>query len=225
MTKIQEILFKNQDLKYKEFISNLTPTCPKDYFIGIRVPFIRSLVKELTKEEKEEFLNQLPHKYYEEQLLHGFIIQQIKDFDECIKRVEEFLPFLDNWATCDTMTPKVFYKHIDELYAYVKKWIKVNKTYYQRFSIIMLMNVFLKDNFKIEQFDLVKSINSEEYYVRIAQAWYFAECLAKQYDIAIKLIESKTLEKRIHNKSIQKARESSKISQEVKDYLITLRID
>lgn len=224
MEKVLTLLKEKQDISYGDFISGLTPNLSREYFIGVRVPEIRKIVGILSEDDKLQFINELPHKYYEENMLHGFILQKEKDYDKWAKEINEFLLYVDNWATNDTMTPKMLSKHKKEVLAEIKKWIKSNHTYKLRFSILLLMQLFLDEDFKEEYFDLVNNVKSNEYYVKIMVAWYYATALAKQYDSAIKVIESKKLDKWIHNKSIQKSIESSRISLEHKNYLKTLKI-
>jgi len=224
MEKILKLLKEYQDEKYGDFIQGLTPTISRDKFIGVRVPNIKKIAKEISNEDRDIFFNELPHFYYEETLLHAFLIQRIKDYDECLKRVNEFLPYVDNWATSDTMSPKVFSKHKEELMKEILKWVKSKKTYTVRFGVDMLMTHYLDDDFKEEYLCLPLNIDSEEYYINMMIAWYYATALAKQYDSAIKIIENKNLKPWIHNKSIQKAIESNRISIERKDYLRTLKI-
>ena len=224
MDKIQEDLFKLQDKKYKEFQVKLIPTIDKDNIIGVRTPELRSYAKKLVKNnEYSSFLNDLPHKYFDENQLHAFIISEIKDYEMCITYINEFLPYVDNWATCDQMSPKIFKKHHDTLINHIKKWLKSNKTYTIRFGIGMLMQHYLDNDFKEEYLDLVTSIKSEEYYINMMRAWYFATALAKQYESVIPIIENKTLDDWTHNKSIQKATESYRITSKQKDYLKSLK--
>ncbi|MDD6195093.1 MAG: DNA alkylation repair protein [Lachnospiraceae bacterium] len=225
MTPIQERLFALQDLQYKEFHSGLVPTAEPDYMIGVRVPQVRKLAKEVAKEEGcKEFLLQLPHKYYEENNLHAFIIEGIKDYEECLKEVNLFLPYVDNWATCDSMSPKVFGKHLEELLPEIDVWLTSGETYTIRFGIGMLMRFYLDEHFSPEYPEKVASVVSEEYYVNMMRAWYFATALAKQYDATVKLLEEKRLDAWTHNKTIQKAVESYRITPEQKKYLRTLKV-
>lgn len=225
LTNLQKRLFKISDKKYAEFQSKLTPGVDPTSFIGVRVPVLRKFAKDYAKEDDAiNFLNSLPHKYYDENLLHSLLIQNTKDYDETIKRLNEFLPYVDNWAVSDTLMPRCFKKNRDKLIKEIKKWVKSNKTYTCRFGVDVLMSQFLDEDFKEEYFDLVNDVKSNEYYVKIMVAWYYATALAKQYDSAIKVIESKKLDKWIHNKSIQKSIESSRISLEHKNYLKTLKV-
>ena len=231
MTKIQKILFENQDLKYRDFHSKLMPTVEKEKIIGVRIPILRSLAKDLYKNEPElvkEFLENSsenhPHEFYEENNLHAFFLEQIKDFDECINLVERFLPLIDNWATCDSFRPKVFKKNLRVVLEYSKKWMKSKETYTIRFGIGCLMNYFLDKDFKPEFFDLVLAVESEEYYVKMMKAWYFATALGKQPVFALKVIEERKLDQWTHNKTIQKAIESYRVSEELKLILRNLKM-
>jgi hypothetical protein len=221
---IEKELFKLQDKKYREIqvktITNIDP----DTIIGVRSPELRKMAKELYKSNNyEEFLNDLPHKYFDENQLHAFILGEIKDYDECLGYVKKFLPYVDNWATCDQSTPKSFLKNTDKLIGEIKKWIKSKESYTIRFGIGMLMRSYLDDNFKEEYLEMVSKIKSDEYYVNMMIAWYFATALAKQYDSAIKYIENNKLDIWVHNKTIQKAVESYRVTDEHKDYLRSLK--
>ncbi|MBR4231392.1 MAG: DNA alkylation repair protein [Bacilli bacterium] len=224
MKNIQKELFKMQDKKYRDMQIKIIPTINPDEIIGVRTPELRDYAKELIKENYLSFLNELPHRYFDENQLHAFIISQIKDYDECISLVNDFLPYIDNWATCDQMSPKVFKKHLDELLKQIKVWIKSKKVYTIRFGISMLMQYFLDDNFKKEYLEMVSNIKSEEYYVNMMRAWFFATALAKQYDSTLPFIEKHKLDLWTHNKTIQKAAESYRISEKQKDYLKSLKI-
>lgn len=224
-TDIEKVLFELQDEKYRDFQSALTPTVNKTEFIGVRTPQLRSCAKELKKREDiNEFLEDLPHRYFEENQLHAFIISEIKNFDECIKELNLFLPYVDNWATCDQMSPKVFKKHKEELLKYIDDWIKSEETYTIRFGIKMLMSHFLDEDFNPVYPEKVSEIQSGEYYVNMMIAWYFATALAKQYESILPFIENKKLETRTHNKAIQKAVESRRITPGQKEYLKSLKI-
>ena len=213
-----------QDTKYRDFQSKLIPDT-KAEFIGVRTPELRKLAKELIKEGKtDSFLSVLPHKYFDENQLHAFIISGIKDFEMCVKEVERFLPYVDNWATCDQMSPKVFKKEKKALLPYINKWLKSGKTYTVRFGMGMLMQHFLGEDFAVEYAEKVACVKSDEYYIKMMQAWYFATALAKNYDEVLPFIENKTLEKWTHNKTIQKSIESYRITDEQKAYLKTLKI-
>ena len=221
---IEKELLKLQDKKYKDFQSKLVPTIDPDTIIGIRTPELRNLAKELIKGNYNSFLDILPHKYYEENLIHFFIISMIKDFDECIKRTNEFLPYVDCWPVCDQSSPKCFKKNHEKLLPYITKWIESNHIYTIRFGIRILMNEYLGEDFKEEYLEKVANIKSDEYYVNMMIAWYFATALAKQYKYTIKYIEKKKLDKWTHNKAIQKALESYRITPEQKEYLKSLKI-
>lgn len=225
MTEIQEKLFSMQDLSYKEFHSKLMPTVNSDKIIGVRTPELRKLAKAFAKsKESKDFLMELPHKYYEEDNLHGFIIEELKDYEETIDEVERFLPYVDNWATCDMMSPKVFKKNTDKLRFKINQWIKSEDTYTVRFGIDIMMKYYLDEEFMPEYLQMIADIKSDEYYINMAIAWYFATALAKQYDAALPYIEKNKLDKWIHNKTIQKAVESYRLSTEQKTYLKTFKL-
>jgi 3-methyladenine DNA glycosylase AlkD len=222
---VQKKLFGLQDLKYKEFQCKLMPTINSETVIGVRTPDLRKFAREFSKTpEALEFLKILPHKYYEENNLHGFLIETIRDYDTCIAAVEAFLPYIDNWATCDMISPKVFKKHLPELYEKIKIWLKSGRIYTVRFGIGMLMGFYLDENFKPQMLELVACVRSEEYYINMMIAWYFATALAKQYSAALPYIQERRLEKWAHNKAIQKAIESYRIGDDAKAYLRTLKV-
>lgn len=217
-------LFELQDLSYREFHSKLMPTVPKEKIIGVRTPVLRNFAKEFRKmPDCELFLSTLPHQYYEEDNLHAFLMEYEKNFETLVEKIETFLPYVDNWATCDGMRPKLFQKHKDELIPYVKKWIASEHVYTVRYGVGMLLSYYLDDAFKPEYLEWAANIKSDEYYVKMMIAWYFATALAKQYDSAICYIEEKKLETWTHSKTIQKAIESYRISPECKNYLRTHR--
>lgn len=217
-------LHELQDEKYRKFQSKLIPSIDPETMIGVRTPELRKLAKSLAKEEDvEEFLRDLPHKCFEENQLHAFILSDMKDYDECVKEVDLFLPYIDNWATCDQMSPKVFRKNKADLLKQIKKWIRSKETYTIRFGIGMLLAHFLDDDFDPRHLDLVAKVKSEEYYVNMMRAWYFATALAKQYEAALPYIEQRKLDKWTHNKTIQKAVESYRVSDEQKEKLKKLR--
>ncbi|AFM41428.1 putative DNA alkylation repair enzyme [Desulfosporosinus acidiphilus SJ4] len=223
--KIRRRLFELQDLKYKEFASKLMPTVNPDTVIGVRTPDLRKLAREFSKTpEALEFLKILPHAYYEENNLHGFLIETIKEYEGAVAAVEEFLPYIDNWATCDLISPKIFKKHLPELYEKINVWLISGRTYTVRFGIGMLMSFYLDDSFRTEMLELVAATRSDEYYVNMMIAWYFATALAKQYEASLPYIQEQRLEKWTHNKTIQKAIESYRISDEAKAYLRTLKV-
>ena len=222
--EIQKELFALQDKEYMKFLSKLTPNVSEDTIIGVRIPEIRKLAKKLVKNnEYEDFLKELPHKYYDENLLHGAIISESKNFEKCIKLLDIFLPFVDNWAVCDTISPKIFKKYKKELIEKIKEWSQSDKTYTCRFGVEMLMTHFLDEDFKKEYLEVVADIHSEEYYVKMVVAWFFATALAKQWDYAVIYLENNRLDVWVHNKTIQKARESLRISLEKKEYLKKLK--
>ena len=221
---IYKELVSLQDKGYRDMQITIIPTVDPDSIIGVRTPALRTLAKELSKREDiDTFLNDLPHKYFEENQLHAFILSGMKDAAKAIELVDKFLPFVDNWATCDQMSPKVFKKHKDLLLEYTDKWIKSDLTYVKRFGIGMLMEHFLDEDFKTTYLTKVSKIRSDEYYVNMMIAWYFATALAKQYDATLPYIEKQKLDIWTHNKSIQKAVESYRITPEQKDYLKTLK--
>ena len=221
---IYKELISLQDKGYRDMQITIIPSVKPETIIGVRTPQLRALAKELSKRaDVSEFLNELPHKYFEENQLHAFILSGMKDADEAIKLVDKFLPFVDNWATCDQMSPKVFKKHKELLLEYIDKWIKSDLTYVKRFGIGMLMEHFLDEDFKTSYLTKVSKIRSEEYYVNMMIAWYFATALAKQYEATLPYIEKQKLDIWTHNKSIQKAVESYRITPEQKEYLKTLK--
>lgn len=220
-----EELYLLKDKEYADFQAKLTPGIDRKLFIGVRVPEVRKLAKRLIKEpEVETFLNELPHEYYDENMLHAVLISEIKDYDNCIEKVDRFLPYVDNWAVCDIMSPKVFKKNKLPLIKKIKEWSSSDKTYTCRFGLGMLMCHFLDEDFKEEYLEIPASVHSDEYYINMMIAWFFATALAKQWDSSIKYIEEKRLDKWVHNKTIQKARESYRITKEQKDYLNTLKM-
>ena len=222
--EIQKELFSLQDKEYMKFLSKLTPNVSENTIIGVRIPEIRKLAKKLVKNnEYEDFLKKLPHKYYDENLLHGAIISESKNFEKCIKLLDNFLPFVDNWAVCDTISPKIFKKYKKELIEKIKEWSQSDKTYTCRFGVEMLMTHFLDEDFKKEYLEMVANIHSEEYYVKMVIAWFFATALGKKWDCAVIYLENDRLDVWVHNKTIQKARESLRITNEKKEYLKGLR--
>ena len=225
MTSLQDRLFAMQDKQYAAFQAKLTPGVPMESFIGIRVPVLRKLAKGLTNEaECVDFLHQLPHEYYDENMLHGLLVSQEKDYEECIRLTDRFLPFVDNWAVCDIMSPKVFARHKEELLEKIKTWSKSSHVYTCRFGIETLMVHYLDKDFKSEYLEIPASARSEAYYVKMMVAWFFATALAKQWDATLPYIEQKCLARWTHNKTIQKAIESYRITPEQKEYLRTLKI-
>ncbi|MBQ7040278.1 MAG: DNA alkylation repair protein [Clostridia bacterium] len=224
MDIVKELL-NMQDLEYKDFHSRLMPTVPKEKIIGVRVPALRKFAKELFKAgEYENFLVELPHRYYEEDNVHAFLIEKMQDFETAIKFTEAFLPYIDNWATCDMFMPKVFKKQPEKLLPYVNKWLESDKTYIIRYGIKILMALFLDEKFEESYMEKVASVCLEEYYVKMMVAWYFATALDKQRDMALSYIKNRKLDSWTHNKAIQKAIESFRISKEDKSYLRTLKV-
>ena len=225
MNSIQESLFCLQDVKYRNFQMKLIPNSNINNMIGVRTPELRKIAKSMVKQgEYQSFLRELPHQYFDENQLHAFIISEIKDYDKCISYIQKFLPYVDNWATCDQMSPKVFKKKKEKLLKEIYNWINSKEVYVVRFSIGMLMQYYLDDDFKSEYLELVSNIKSDEYYVNMMIAWFFATALAKQYDDAVLYLENKKLDLWVHNKTIQKAIESNRISLERKKYLKSLKI-
>ncbi|SFG16055.1 DNA alkylation repair protein [Oribacterium sp. WCC10] len=223
--EIIEELYKKQDIKYRDFQAKLIPTIEADTVIGVRTPELRKYAKELLKrEDVSAFLGELPHKHFDENQLHAFILSGMKNYDKCLREVERFLPYVDNWATCDQMSPKVFKKHRPELLDDIKRWIHSGETYTVRFGVGMMMEHFLDEDFSPEYPDWIAELRSEEYYVNMMIAWYFATALAKQYETIVPYIEEKRLDVWTHNKTIQKAVESYRISDEQKEYLKSLKI-
>lgn len=223
--EVQRRLFELQDTEYREFHAKLMPTVDKEKIIGVRTPVLRKFAKEYAKtEDAERFMQILPHDYYEENNLHGFLIEGIKDYHQCLCALDAFLPYVDNWATCDMMAPKVFQKHLPELGDKITEWMASEHVYTVRFGIGMRMRFYLDEEFQPAYLDQVASVSSEEYYVKMMVAWYFATALAKQYEASLPYIEGRKLEIWTHNKAIQKAVESNRISKEQKAYLRTLKI-
>ncbi len=223
--EIIENLFQMQDTKYREMQLKTIPSLDPERIIGVRTPELRQYAKELSgRPEIGEFLSDLPHKYFEEDQLQAFIISGIKDYESCMKELESFLPYVNNWATCDQMSPKVFKKHRPEMLTHVKKWLRSKETYTIRFGVGMLMEHFLNEDFDVAYPELVSKLRSEEYYVNMMIAWYFATALAKQYESILPFIEQRKLDTWTHNKAIQKAIESYRITPDQKEYLRSLKI-
>ncbi|MCR5603867.1 MAG: DNA alkylation repair protein [Lachnospiraceae bacterium] len=223
--EIRGELFAMQDEKYRDFQVKLIPSAEPDTVIGVRTPQLRKYAGQLLKrEDVSAFLDDLPHRYFDENQLHVFIISGIKDYERCINEVIRFLPYVDNWATCDQMSPKIFKKHRKELLENVELWLSSKETYTVRFGIGMLMEHFLDEDYDTKYPEMVAAVRSEEYYINMMIAWYFATALAKQYETVIPFIENKRLSDWTHNKAIQKAVESYRITQEQKDYLRGLKV-
>ena len=225
MKHIIDFFEENRDEQYAQFQRRLIPTLAAEKIIGVRTPILRRFAKDFIRDNAcETFLQELPHRYFEENQLHGFVISEISDFQNCIAEIEKFLPYIDNWATCDQTSPKVFKKYKSELLPYIKKWLDSEHVYTVRFAIGMLMQHFLDEDFSSEYLDMVSRIRRDEYYINMEIAWYMATALAKQWDEVIPYLEQKKMEPWVHNKTIQKARESYRITDEQKEYLKKLKI-
>ena len=222
---IQKRLFEMQDGEYKTFHQKLIPTVAPETLIGVRTPLLRSFAKEIEKHpEIDDFINTLPHQYYDENNLHGFLVERIKDFEHCLSEINRFLPYVDNWATCDLMSPAVFKKHRSEVLAQIGIWISSDHTYTIRFGLKMLMSLFLDDAFQPEYLKMAAGILSSEYYVNMMIAWFFATALAKQYKETVSYIEEYRLSPSVHNQTIKKACESLRITDEQKRYLKNFKV-
>ena len=223
--EIRAELFRLRDEKYRDFQAKLIPGMEPETMIGVRTPALRAYAKELTKRpDVTEFLDALPHFYFDENQLHAFILSGMKDFDECARAVDRFLPFVDNWATCDQLSPKVFGKNHAALLPWIETWLDSGETYTVRFGIGMLMQHFLDADFDPAYLKWVTAVQSEEYYINMMRAWYFATALAKQYEAVLPYLEAYRLDTWTHNKTIQKAVESYRITDEQKAYLKTLKV-
>lgn len=220
MEEIQKQLFELQDMAYRDFHSRLMPDIDKETVIGIRVPMLRKYVKSIAGTElAEKFIKELPHCYYEENNLHMMLITGIKDYEKCLSEIERFLPYIDNWATCDFPAPKCFENHKEDLLPVIKRWIASSETYTIRYGIGMLMRLYLDADFDPEYVRIVAEVKSDEYYVNMMIAWYMATALAKQWDAVIPYIEEHRMSDWVHRKTIQKAVESYRITDEQKKYL------
>lgn len=227
--KIRGELFAMQDLKYRDFHSRLMPTVDKELVIGVRTPNLRKYAKTVAKTDGNaaaEYLRLLPHRYYEENNLHAFLIEQIKDFDRCLEETDKFLSYIDNWATCDCFVPKVFKKYPKELLEAIEKWIVTDEVYRVRYAVKMLMDFYLEEHFEERFLNMAASAADrlEDYYIKMVVAWYFATALAKQYEAVLPYIEQQRLEPWTHNKAIQKSIESYRITPEQKEYLRGLKV-
>ncbi|MDD6920056.1 MAG: DNA alkylation repair protein [Eubacteriales bacterium] len=221
---ITKELFDLRDEKYADFSSKLIPNIERDRFIGVRIPAARALAKSIVKNGCEtDFLKQLPHHFYDENILHSLIISEIKDYELCVKLIDSFLPYIDNWAVCDILSPVIFKKNKKLLISDINRWLKYEAIYTKRFAVVMLMSHFLDRDFSKEYLKSVADIKTDEYYLQMVIAWYFATALAKQWDDTIVYIENNIMDEWIHNKTIQKARESRRVSDEQKEYLKTLK--
>lgn len=221
---IKKILFENSDTKYADFQRKLIPNIDPKTIIGVRTPILRKIAKEISKSDNcNPFLNNLPHEYFEENQLHIFVLSEMKDFENCLSEVERFLPFINNWATCDQLSPKNFKKHIPELAEKIPEWLESKEAYMVRFGVGMTMTYFLDENFNRNLMNRIAKIRSGEYYVNMMVAWYFATALTKQWNSAIEILETNKLDSWTHNKTIQKARESFRITKGQKDTLNNLK--
>lgn len=224
LTEIQKKLYNLKDEKYREFTSKLIPEISKDEIIGVRTPHLKNLAKEIfIKGNYEGFLKELPHKYHEENLLHGFIIGKIKEYEKALGFTEKFLPYVNNWAVCDSLRPASFRKNKSSMLKSIKKWVKSGHVHTIRFGVEMLMCHYLDDDFKEDYLEIPAEIKSEEYYVNMMIAWFYATALAKRYDETLPYLESKRLSTWVHNKTIQKAIESYRITPNKKEYLKSLK--
>ena len=218
-------LFRMRDADYALLQAKIIPTVAADRIIGVRTPALRAFAKALYKDrDKEDFLSCTPHQYFDENQLHALVISLEKDFDKCIAEVDAFLPFIDNWAICDQLSPKAFKREPEKLLQYIQSWIKSDQTYTVRFAIGMLMQNFLDERFAAGYADMVAEVRSEEYYINMMIAWYFATALAKQYERTVPYLEGRRLDGWVHNKAIQKSVESYRITDEQKAYLKTLKV-
>ncbi len=223
MDKIKEYLLSQKDQKYRDFTLPLIPNVEEKTFIGVRLPIIKKYAKELDQSSKEKFMKSLPHQYHEENILHAYILSNIKDYDKFIYYVDAFLPYVSNWSTSDTICNKYLNKHLDKLINVIYEWLKSDQIYRVRYAIKCLMNYYLGDNFKEEHIQKVREVKLDDYYVKMMVAWYLATGLAKNYDSFIKAIEDNYFDDFIHNKAIQKAVESFRVNEEHKAYLKTLK--
>ena len=224
-SKLYRKMYELQDLKYRDMQIKIIPTVEPEAVIGVRTPELRAMAKELLKSgEYKDFLEDLPHKYFEENQLHAFIISGIKDLRECMEELEKFLPYVDNWATCDQMSPKIFKKHREVIFAHIKEWIRSDKTYTVRFGVGMLMEHFLDDDYDPKYPEMIAGLRSEEYYVNMMVAWYFATALAKQWEATFPYLKEKRLSEWVHRKTIRKAIESYRITPEQKEFLKKYRL-
>lgn len=224
MTEIQKYLLSQKDQKYRDFTLPLIPNVDEKTFIGVRLPILKKYAKEIDSKSREEFLTSLPHYYHEENILHAFILSNIKDYDEFIKYVDMFLPYVTNWSVSDTICNKYLNKYKDKLINEIYKWLKSKEIYRVRYAVKCLMNYYLDEDFKEEHIDKVMEVKLDDYYVQMMIAWYLATGLAKNYDSFIKVIEEHDFNSSIHNKAIQKAVESFRVSDEHKAYLKTLKV-
>ena len=226
MQEIIDELLKNQDMEYKKFQEKLIPSVEADKIIGVRTPSLRLIAKRIFNENKYiEFFSELPHKYFEENQIHGFLFSWIKDYDFLITELVKFFPYIDNWATCDIIAPRSFKRNTDKLLPHIYEWLGSNGTYTVRFGIGMLLKYYLDAPlFNPKYLEAVAEVKSDEYYVNMMKAWYIATALAKQYDAVLPILQEKLMDSWSHNKAIQKARESYRITPQQKEYLSTLKV-
>ena len=224
MTEIQQYLWDNQDAGYRAFTLPLIPNVDEKTFIGVRLPVLKKYAKDLEESKRETFLRDLPHRYHEENILHAMILSNIKDFQDFIKKVDAFLPFVSNWSVCDAICNKHLNKHKEELLPMVYQWLLSEEVYRVRYAVKCLMNYYLGDDFREEHILKVKDVHLEDYYVKMMIAWYLATGLAKNYDDFVKAIKGRWFDTFTHNKAIQKAVESYRVSDEHKQYLKTLKV-
>ena len=225
MADLHKKLYDLQDLKYRDMQIRIIPNLDPESIIGVRTPELKRMAKELLKAgDYKDFLKELPHQYFEENQLQAFIISEIKELDECMEELEKFLPYVDNWATCDQMSPRIFKKNKEVLLTHIQKWLSSERTYTLRFGVGMLMQHFLDEDYDPKYPEMVSEIRSEEYYVNMMIAWYFATALAKQYESILPFLEERKLDDWTHNKAIQKSVESRRITEEQKNYLKSLKV-
>lgn len=226
MELITNVLFENQDLSYKDFSSKLIPNITKEKIIGVRTPILRDLAIDIKDcDYVDDFFNELPHKYQEENILHGILLTlKYKDIDILLEKLDDFLIYADNWAVTDVISPKIFKKYPDKVYEYIKKWVNSKYEFMIRFGVVSLLQFYLDENYNVDILNLVRNINCDYFYVRMAMAWFYSFALIKQYDTTIKYFEEHKLDKWVHNKSIQKAIDSYRITDDKKEYLRSLRI-
>jgi len=222
--EIRSALIEQSDKRYRKFHGALVPTQEPELLIGVRVPVMRKLAKTFaSRQDIGVFLADLPHRYYEENAMHAFIIAEIKSFDRCIEETERFLPYINNWAVCDSFSPRVFAKNKPQLLEHCEMWLQSGDTYTVRFALVMLLRHFLEEPYASETLVLAALVDSEEYYVNMAVSWLFAEAMAKCPSHAQPYLEQHRLKRDVHNKAIQKSVESFRVSDETKQYLKTLK--
>ena len=221
-SQLIDVLYENQDDTYRQMQIRLLPNLSPDSIIGVRTPVLRAIARQL--EDASAFRENLPHRFFEENQIHSFLLEREKNFETAVSEIERFLPFVDNWATCDQLRPRCFQKNRQKLLPYIRKWIASDEPYTIRFGVGMLMVHFLDEDFEESLLELPAGVQSNEYYVQMMIAWYFATALAKQYDATLPYISSYKLDKWTHNKTIQKAAESYRVSPEHKQELVGYRL-